>query len=173
NIIRKSRSSLAVLNGDESQDDYIKLGKDIFQYYGLGCRNVSKILVPHDYNRDRFFEGIASYENVINHNKYGNNYDYNRTMYLMSQVDFYDNGFLMLKEDEGLSSPISILYIERYKDQEHLNAIIERHGEDIQCIVSSSGQNSIGFGDAQNPSLADYADDMNTLEFLVSLTPKS
>ncbi|NQY08572.1 MAG: acyl-CoA reductase [Flavobacteriales bacterium] len=171
NVIRKNRNSIAVIDGSETSEEYAALGQDIFQYFGLGCRNVSKLLVPENYILDRFYEGIYAFADIVNHNKYGNNYDYNRTIYLMSVVDFLDNGFLLLKEDEAISSPIAVLYYERYKDEKHLQEILARHGDDVQCIVSKQeqGSQSVRLGDAQNPKLNDYADGVNTLDFLCNL----
>lgn len=171
-IIRKNRNSVAVLTGTESVNDLRLLGKDIFQYFGLGCRNVSKIFVPRGYVFDTFYESIFEYQHIINNNKYGNNYDYNRTVYLMSNhPSLLDNNFLLLKEDTSYSSPIGVLFYEFYDDLKLLNDRFESDKEQIQCIVSGSSdiKNAILFGKAQCPGLADYADGIDTMKFLMKI----
>jgi len=171
-IIRKNRNSIAVLNGNESGGDLRLLGKDVFQYFGLGCRNVSKLFVPTGYKFDSLYESIFDFQYVINNNKYGNNYDYNRTVYLMSnQPSLLDNNFLLLKEDSGYSSPIGVLFYEFYEDIAILNEKLQHDKEQIQCIVSAiPGINKvIPFGEAQSPKLSDYADGVDTMEFLIEL----
>lgn len=170
-IIRKNRSSVAVLTGEESESDIKKLGFDIFSYFGLGCRNVSKLFVPKDYCFDVFFENIESFQKVYQHNKYANNYDYNKSVYLMNQIQHYDNGFLILKEDENFSSPIGVTFFEYYDDISKVNDLLNVNNELIQCVVSRSEliKNSLYFGKAQEPELWDYADNVDTMEFLLSL----
>ncbi|MBT8319521.1 MAG: acyl-CoA reductase [Gramella sp.] len=169
-IIRKNRNSVAVLTGDESQEELRKLGDDIFRYYGLGCRNVSKLYVPENYNFDKFFESIYEWNPIINQNKYANNYDYNKAVYLMSEFKLLDNGFLMLKEDKSFGSPIASLFYETYKDQKELDIILEENKEKIQCVVSQDADGrEVNFGKTQNPQLWDYADDIDTIEFLAKL----
>ncbi|MES2590476.1 MAG: acyl-CoA reductase [Bacteroidota bacterium] len=171
-IIRKNRNSAAILTGNESNEDLKLLGKDIFQYFGLGCRNVSKLFVPAGYKFDPFYEAIFGFQYVVNNNKYGNNYEYNRTVYLMSsQKSLLDNNFLLLKEDSGYSSPIGVLFYEYYEDLDLLNLKLENEKEQIQCIVSKAPEinNSIAFGEAQSPNLNDYADGVDTMAFLVGL----
>jgi hypothetical protein len=167
-IIRKNRTSIAVLTGNESQEDLQKLGKDIFLYFGLGCRNVSKLLVPQGYNFDKLFESVFDYKFVVNNKKYGNNYDYNRTVYLLNGEKFLDNNFLIIKEDNGLFSPVSVLFWQEYKDQSGLKAYINENRDLIQCVVGSEA-NYVPFGYSQQPVITDYADGVNTLEFLVNL----
>ncbi|MBT8295094.1 MAG: acyl-CoA reductase [Gramella sp.] len=169
-IIRKNRNSVAVLTGDESQEELRKLGDDIFRYYGLGCRNVSKLYVPENYNFDKFFEAIYEWNPIINQNKYANNYDYNKAVYLMSEFKLLDNGFLMLKEDKSFGSPIASLFYETYKDQKELDIILEENKEKIQCVVKKDADGrEVNFGKTQNPQLWDYADDIDTIEFLAKL----
>ncbi len=172
NIIRKNRNSVAIITGEESVNDLRLLGKDIFQYFGLGCRNVSKLFVPKGYKFDTFYQSIFDYQNIVNNNKYGNNYDYNRTVYLMSNhPSLLDNNFLLLKEDENYSSPIGVLFFEYYDNTEELANRLETDKEQIQCIVSNSAvfKNAIPFGEAQCPKLTDYADGIDTMKFLISL----
>lgn len=171
-IIRKNRNSVAVLTGAESANELIQLGKDVFQYFGLGCRNVSKLFVPKGYDFGLFYESIFAFHNIINNNKYGNNYDYNRTVYLMSNhPSLLDNNFLLLKEDESYSSPIGVLFYEFYDDTLTLNKRLKNNNEQIQCIVSNASEikNAIPFGEAQCPGLADYADGIDTISFLIGL----
>ncbi len=172
NIIRKNRNSIAVLTGNENGNELRLLGKDIFQYFGLGCRNVSKLFVPKGYTFDRFYESIFDFRDVINNNKYANNYDYNKTVYLMSNnPSLLDNNFLLLKEDLNYSSPIGVLFYEYYDDTKTLNKRIENHKEQIQCIVSDEVKikGRIPFGTAQCPQLNDYADGVDTMKFLTGL----
>ncbi len=171
NIIRKNRNSVCVLTGNETKNDIEFLAKDIFSYFGLGCRNVSKIIVPKNYNFDFFFENIIKFESIINHNKYANNYNYNRSVYLMNQIKHLDNGFMLLKEDDGLSSPIGVLYFEYYKGIEQVEEYLTFNKEQIQCVVSNSEElNEVyPLGKAQQPELWDYADNIDTMEFLLNL----
>jgi len=170
-IIRKNRNSVAVLTGNETKAQMEDLANDIFRYFGLGCRNVSKIYVPENYNYDNFFGGMYSWKEIINNAKYINNYDYNKAVYLMSSLDLLDNEFMLLKEDEGYSSPISVVFYERYKDLKSLQKKIKSEADNIQAIVSASGiENEIPFGNAQKPQLWDYADGVDTISFLLKLT---
>ena len=120
NIIRKNRNSIAVISGKESKEELQPLGEDVFRYFGLGCRSVSKLFVPKGYNFAHFFEAIFDYDSVLNTSKYANNYDYNKAVYLMSDFKLYDNNFLLLKEDESYGSPIGTLYYEYYESLEEL-----------------------------------------------------
>jgi len=169
-IIRRNRNSAAVLTGNETQEDLTNLGEDIFRYFGLGCRSVSKIFVPEDYDFDKLFTAIFKYKDVLNYDKYINNYDYNKAVYLMSQYKLLENGFLMLKEDESYASPIATLFFEYYKDEKRLEQKLNDDKESIQCLVGKSDHlKVIGFGETQNPQLWDYADDVDTLAFLQEL----
>lgn len=165
-IIRKNRSSVAILSGDESKEDLMKLGRDIFQYFGLGCRNVSKLMVPQSYTFDTFFESIVDFGYVVNNKKYGNNYDYHRAIYLLESMEFLDNNFLMVKESHDLHSPVGVLYFQRYNSPEEISSYLKSNAESLQCVV---GKNHIPFGYSQQPVITDFADNVNTLEFLVNL----
>ncbi|KFF10468.1 acyl-CoA reductase [Chryseobacterium soli] len=167
-IIRKNRTSAAVLKGDETPEELQLLAKDIFQYFGLGCRNVTRIFIPDDFLIDRLFESFIEYKDIINHNKYANNYDYNRAVFLLNQDKFWDNNFVMLKEDDKLFSPLSVVHFSRYSSLDDVKNFIAENGESIQCIVAKEelGLDSIGFGEAQNPSLNTYADNVDTMKFL-------
>ncbi|KDN56257.1 acyl-CoA reductase [Flavobacterium seoulense] len=167
-IIRKSRNSIAILNGEETKEDLIALGEDIFRYFGLGCRNVSKIFVPKDYKFDSFFEAIFEYQDIIKYEKYANNYDYNKAVFLMSNFKLLDNGFLTIKEDSSYASPISSVFYEFYENLSDLEKKLETEAEQIQCIVSNNlVKNSVAFGQTQQPKLWDYADNIDTISFLL------
>ncbi|WNM18112.1 acyl-CoA reductase [Flavobacterium capsici] len=169
-IIRKNRNSVAVLDGNETHDDLVNLGEDIFRYFGLGCRNVSKLFIPKDYNFEAFFKAMYEYKDVIFYEKYSNNYDYNKAVFLMSNFKLLDNEFMTLKEDTSYASPISSVFYENYEDLNTLKSRLELEKEQIQCIVSNDLiPNSIAFGQTQKPQLWDYADGVDTLEFLINL----
>jgi len=170
-IIRKNRSSVALITGNETNDQLRDLGKDIFMYYGLGCRNVSKIFIPDDFDIQRIFVNLISYQDVINHNKYANNFDYNRAVYLMNKVNFLENGFVILKEDIAYSSPISVINYERYTDIKAVKTRLLLDSEQIQCIVSNEKMDkAFPFGEAQFPEIDDYADGIDTMGFLLSIS---
>lgn len=169
-IIRKNRNSVAVLNGAESYEDLVNLGEDIFKYFGLGCRNVSKLFVPKGYDFDTFFKAMYEYRNVILYEKYANNYDYNKAVFLMSNFKLLDNEFLTIKEDLSYSSPISSVFYEFYEDLNELKFRLEHDAEKIQCVVSNNLlNNSVSFGQTQHPKLWDYADNLDTLAFLMKI----
>ncbi len=170
-IIRKNRSSCAVLMGEEDAALLTELGKDVFTYFGLGCRNVSKIYVPEDYNFPNLLDNWEVYQPIIHHHKYANNYDYQKSIMLVNSTPFYDNGFVMLTASETLVSPISVIFYETYADLPDLNNKLKNHTEKIQCIVSANGwyEGSIPFGKAQQPEVTDYADQVDTMSFLTSL----
>lgn len=169
-IIRKSRNSVAVLDGTESKEQMIALGEDIFRYFGLGCRNVSKIFIPKGYNFDLFFNGMFPYQDVIKYEKYANNYDYNKAVFLMSNFKLLDNEFLTIKEDTSYASPIASVFYEYYDNLNDLKNRLSTENEQIQCIVSNNLiENSIAFGTTQKPQLLDYADNVDTIKFLTSL----
>lgn len=170
NIIRKNRNAIAVLTGNETTEELFALGNDIFRYFGLGCRNVSKLYVPEDYDFDVFFTAIFDHKDIVNQHKYANNYDYNKAVYLMSEFKILDNGFLILKEDESFASPIASLFFERYSDLDALKLNVEEKQDEIQCIVSKDfDTNEIPFGQTQLPNLKDYADGVDTMDFLLQL----
>jgi hypothetical protein len=169
-IIRKNRTSCAVLNGSETEAELKLLGKDVFSYFGLGCRNVSKIFIPRNFDPVRLVNAWDIYVDIIHHHKYHNNYDYQKSILLVNKMHFYDSGFVILHENEKLISPISVIYLERYDDQVELAARLESVSEKIQCIVGKTRPDHIPFGHAQEPELWDYADRVDTLKFLEKLT---
>jgi hypothetical protein len=167
-IIRKNRTSVAVLNGKEDEPTLVKLGEDIFRYFGLGCRNVSKIYIPKDYDLDRLFKAFYGYSGVIDNKKYGNNYDYNRAVLMMEKEDFLENGFMIIKKSEALHAPVSVVYVEEYDAIDVLSAKLEQDQDKLQCVVSEIPEfkESITFGTTQQPHLWDYADGIDTIRFL-------
>lgn len=170
-IIRKNRTSVGLFTGDETPEDYQNLAKDIFLYFGLGCRNISKIYIGHEDQLQGFLDAIESFNPIIHHHKYRNNYDYNKSIYLVNQRPHLDNGFLLLTADDNLVSPISVLYYEVYEDLAELQTKLAIQQDKIQCVVSKDGiiNNSIPFGEAQCPTVTDYADDVDTMNFLIGL----
>ena len=170
NIIRRNRNSVAVLTGRETEKDLENLGEDIFRYFGLGCRSVSKLFVPEGYDFDMLFRAIYAYKDLIHYEKYSNNYDYNKAVYLMSRFQLLENGFLMLKEDSRYSSPIATLFYEYYGSEKELMQRLQEDADHIQCIVGcDAGAGMVAFGKTQKPGLMDYADGTDTLKFLQDL----
>lgn len=171
-IIRKNRTSVAVLDGRESPEALRQLGRDIFMYFGLGCRNVTKLFVPEGYRFEPFFEAIYDYRDVVNNKKYGNNYDYNRAIYLLDGAPFLDNNFLMIRENEGLHPPTATLFYEFYSNQDQLVEKISTLKNDLQCLVgkfSAGGISPVAFGKTQEPGIFEFADGVNTIDFLNTL----
>ncbi len=174
-IIRKNRNSVAVLTGDETDEELEALADDIMRYFGLGCRNVSKIFVPRDYDFNRLFKALLKYKDLINYTKYANNYNYNKAVYLMStdqheRNSLLDNGLVLLKEDVNYSSPIGTLFYEYYDDLEDVKKILDKEKEKIQAIVTKEDiPGAIPFGQTQKPELWEYADGVDTMEFLTHL----
>ena len=167
NIIRKNRNSIAILTGKESKEELEALGEDVFRYFGLGCRNVSKLYVPEDYDFDDFFKAIFPWNTLMNSAKYANNYDYNKAVYLMSEFKLLENGFLILKKDESFGSPIATLFYENYKDENELQEKLQQNKENLQCVVGTNAE--VDFGQTQQPKLWDYADGVDTVKFLDEL----
>ena len=166
NIFRKNRTSIAVLKGDETEDDIKSLGSDIFDYFGLGCRNVSHLMLPEGFELSRFFEGVISYGEVIHNNKYGNNYDYNKAVYLMNKLEILDNNFCLLRESNELFSPLSMIHYQFYKDQSDIDNYIKEHESKIQVVV---GRDYLDYGQAQCPAFNDYADGVDVMQWLNKL----
>ena len=169
-IIRKNRHSIAILNGNETKKEIELLANDIFYYYGLGCRNVSKIFIPNNYNLDILFKSFVLWNEVINKNSYSNNYNYYRAIYLLNKEVFFDNGFVLLKESEKIGSPVGTIYFEYYKSENQIKEMIKKNNQKIQCIVSNNNYpKTIKFGETQMPNLNDFADDIDTFNFLLKL----
>ncbi len=168
-IIRRNRNSVAVITGNETNKELKDLGIDIFSYFGLGCRNVSKLYIPENYNISKILDTWSDFKTSMSHNKYLNNYTYQRSIYLMNNMNHYDNDFLLLKEDASISSPIAVLHYEVYQNLEQVTKHLKENDEKIQCIVGKVGANAIRFGKAQEPQLNDYADNIDTMAFLSQL----
>jgi hypothetical protein len=165
-IIRKNRNSVAILTGEESLEELRGLADDILCYFGLGCRSVSKIYIPEKYDFQPLFGALKDYGEIIQHNRYANNYDYHRTIYLMNKIPLWENGFLLLKEDENIASPVSVLFYSYYEDEKKLRSELGQNSDALQCLVSKK---DIPFGKTQYPALEDYADDIDTMVFLTQL----
>lgn len=169
NIIRKNRTSIGVLTGNESDEELTSLGTDVFSYFGLGCRNVSKLFVPKGYDLGKIYRSWEKYHDIVHHHKYCNNYDYQKSILLVNTSPFLDNGFVIFQESEKMVSPISIVYYEYYNTSSELSERLNLLKEKTQCIVGNSEWSNIKFGQSQFPELRDYADQIDTLNFLSNL----
>ena len=165
-IVRKSRVSVAILDGTETEQELAALCEDVFRYFGLGCRNVAKLYLPADFELDRVFKALFQWQDVVQHNKYANNYDYTRALWLLDGVAFLENGFVLLREDPALASPVGAIHYERYADRSLLSAQLVEQSASIQCVV---GHGQVPFGQAQYPGLGEYADGVDTMRFLLEL----
>jgi hypothetical protein len=172
NIIRKNRNAIAILRGNEKKSHLIRLGKDIFTYFGLGCRNVSKLYVPRGYDFDPLLRALHTFKDIVMHDKYKNNFDYQFALVILNKVAYKSNGCSMMIENEGIASPIAMVYYEYYDDFATLSANIQDKKDEIQCVISNSvieGLPCFNFGDAQKPSISDYADGVDVMQFLTAL----
>lgn len=165
-LIRRNRTSIAVLDGTETDEELAALGHDVFDYFGLGCRNVTKLYIPADFDLNRFFGAIYPFHPIAQHNKYANNYDYHKALWLLNNEELIENGFLLVKEDTALVSPVGSLFYERYNDLYEVERLIAERADQLQCVVS---HRHVPFGGAQYPRLNDYADGVDTLDFLLGL----
>ena len=171
-IIRKNRNAVAVIEGSENRSQLLKLGEDIFTYFGLGCRNVSKVYVPKGYDVTQILEATHDFNEIIHHHKYKNNFDYTVALYLLNLVKYLNNGCLILRESEDIVSRIACLHYEEYEDVIDLNKMLTSRSSEIQCIIADhniEGVDTYKFGEAQKPSLFDYADGVDTIQFLLTL----
>jgi hypothetical protein len=164
NIIRKNRNSVAILEGAETAEEIELLGNDTFLYFGLGCRNVSKIFLPEGYDLSVFAESWNKYYSLVSHSKYSNNYDFNKAVFIVNREKYFDSGYFLMKVDQSISSPVSVINYEYYNSYEKLMHHIDTQKDRIQCIVS---KHHVPFGKAQSPDLWDYADGIDTLDFLL------
>lgn len=176
NIIRRNRNGIALISGKETAADFYALSEDIFTYFGLGCRNVAKIYIPKDYKLDPLLDALHERKDLVLHGKYKNNFDYNMAFNILNKTPFYNNGAIILIENESLQSRIAQLHYEYYQDENDLQQKIAQHIEDIQVLVGHSHFNGIPlgtpvvpFGSTQQPSLYDYADGIDTMAFLTNL----
>lgn len=170
-IIRRNRTSIAILSGKESAKTIAAIGHDMFSYFGLGCRNVSKLYLREEEKIEDIIKGFEKYKSLSDHNKYSNNYFYHKSIMLINQTVHLDNGFALFQENKKLNSPISIIYYEYYSDLNALKATLDLEKEKIQCIVSNIGsfENAVLPGGAQRPAIWDYADNIDTMQFLSNL----
>lgn len=171
NIIRQNRNSVAIIKGDETEEELKEIAKDIYFYFGLGCRSVNKLYFPNGYKLPHFIDHMQDFENYIHHNKFGNNYSYNNSVLLLNMIPFLDNGFSIFKEDTSFASPISVIHYEFYDDIENVEAQLEKHEKQIQCVVEANNpkKGRISPGQTQFPMLNDYADNVDVMRFLLTL----
>ena len=165
-IIRKNRSSVAIIQGNESDRDLDLLADDVFKYFGLGCRSISQLLIPENYDLNKLFKAFYKYKYLIKHQKYMNNYDYHKTIMLMDKQFFFDNGFLLIKKSKQLHSPVSLLNYFEYTDVDEVKNFLDINDDQIQCIVSKIDSS---LGNAQKPELNSYADNIDVIDFLTNL----
>jgi len=171
NIIRRNRNGIAVLNGKETTEDFERLADDVFMYFGLGCRNISKLFVPENYDFTPMLDVFSKRTEINLNHKYFNNYEYNKAIYLVNSRQHLDTGNILLVEDNAYASPVSVLYHEQYSDLKSLNRKLKFDEDSIQCIVSGEFQinGKLPFGQSQQPKLLDYADGVDTMEFLIGI----
>ena len=168
-LLRKNRNSIAVLSGDESENELKLLSEDIFIYFGLGCRNISKIFVPTGYDIPQLKNKFSNYNHIINHNKYSNNYNYQKTIKIMNNEVFTDCDYFLMSQSKEINPPISVIYYDYYDDLSQVCDLIKEKRNQIQCIVTNLKiNNSIRFGEAQDPKLDQYADNSDTINFLLT-----
>ena len=170
-IIRKNRTSVAILSGKENLEDLKLLADDVLQYFGMGCRNIAKIYIPESMQPEILLPAFQKYERITDHHKYANNYYYNRSIFLVNQTPHIDSGFLLLQKNPNLVSPLSVLYYENYKTTKDLKLQLSSYEEKIQCVISENSwyPKSLPFGKAQKPEVWDYADHVDTMDFLMNL----
>ncbi len=170
-IIRRNRNGIAVLTGSESREELELLGDDIFTYFGLGCRSVTKLYLPESFDIKKLMEALEIFSHLSRHHKYGNNVDYYRAIYLMNRIPFYDNGVLLVKEDQAIASPVGVVFYERYSDIGTVREVMASRRDEIQCCVSlhPAIPDAILPGTAQDPRPWDYADGIDTIRFLTEL----
>ncbi|GAB4242784.1 MAG: acyl-CoA reductase [Saprospiraceae bacterium] len=174
-IIRRNRNAVAVLTGRETADELKELGKDIFRFFGLGCRNVSKLFLPTDYDFNALLETLHEYRDLVLHDKYKNNFDYNLALVMLNRTPYYNNGCVILQENPQTASRIAMVHYEYYDSEKEVHEKIAATREEIQCVVGNSEQLSlpdtglVPFGKSQEPGLADYPDGVDVMRFMESL----
>ena len=163
---------MAVLNGTEAEEELRALADDIYLYFGLGCRSVSKLFVPKDYDFVPFLRILTQQSQPIaQHHQFNNNLEYQKAVHLMNKLFYMDAGTFLLTENQNYASPIGMVYYEYYDDIEKVNRRLEDDSELLQCIVSRDPRitHAEPFGSAQSPTLSDYPDGIDTLRFILSL----
>jgi len=168
-LIRNNRNSIAILDGNETREELKALATDIFEYFGLGCRNVSKLLIPQNYPLENLFEAWEGYKWLVNHQQYRNNYFHSRAILQTEGTPFFDSGFFLFEENHGLSSPIATVFFQYYSATKELLDFVQLHQDQIQCMVTQMNipAQAVKPGQAQYPDLWDYADNIDTLKFLL------
>jgi hypothetical protein len=168
-IIRKNRTSVAVLDGRESNEELRALGSDLFLYFGLGCRNVSKLFLPEGYDLSRLEEPFSRWSHLADHHKFRNNYEYHRSVFLMNTVPYADGGFFLLREEDSLASPVAVVYFEQYRNHDQVLRKLDESAHLLQCVVANipGDRRYIAPGRTQQPALVDYADGVDTMRFLI------
>ena len=170
-IIRKNRHAVAILNGLETPQELKDLGEDIFTYFGLGCRNVSKLYIPHGYHFDALLEALHEYREIVLHDKYKNNFDYNFTLLILNKIPYQSNGCLLLTEATALTARIASAHYEYYDDVQQLDELLAEKRDEIQCVIGETQVNGfqvLPFGASQKPSLKDYPDGVDVMAFLTA-----
>jgi hypothetical protein len=170
-IIRKSRTSVAVLNGKETDEELTALADDIYTYFGLGCRNVTHLVLPKNFELKRLYEAYDKYIDIVHHHKYYNNYMYHKSILLMNLTKHYDNGFMLFQEKEEPHAPISTLNYHFYENIDEAREYVKKHEDLWQCVVSKENisEQVLPFGKSQQPELWDYADNLDVMNFLSKL----
>ena len=168
-IIRKNRTSLAVISGNETNEELEELAGDIYQYFGMGCRNVSHLLLPRSIDLQQLYQALDKYMDLVNHHKFYNNYMYHKAILLMNLTKHYDNGFMIFQEKDELHAPLATLNYHYYDSINDIEQYIDKHKDSIQCVVSNMKEfnNVIQLGTSQQPNLWDYADNVNVVDFLL------
>ncbi|HPS83591.1 MAG TPA: acyl-CoA reductase [Bacteroidales bacterium] len=171
NIIRHSRSSIAVVHDSDSDEDLKKLGNDVFMYFGLGCRNVSLVFIPKDFDKQRLFDAFLPWMRLADHNAFANNYVYYKSYFSLSKEEPLDGSFYLLRENRTTSAPVAIVHYAAYENISEVKDYIAQNSERIQCVVSAANdiENAVKPGQAQSPHIDDYADGVDTMEFLTAL----
>ncbi|MFO7978346.1 MAG: hypothetical protein R6U64_06765 [Bacteroidales bacterium] len=177
-IIRANRTSMGILTGSETQQELEALGRDVFSYFGLGCRNISMLAIPEQFDLARLHQAWSPFSEIVNHSRYGNNYDYQKAVLLINNNPFTDTGFCLLRHSSSLASPVSVIHLLTYNDSEHLEQYLEEHRSQIQCVAASGSlqikaADPVPFGKSQQPELWDYADGVDTMRFLSGLHAKA
>ncbi len=176
-VLRSQRTSVAVLSGSETLLQLQSLGADVFKYYGLGCRSVTKIMLPRGFDLNRLFAAWVGWGYIADNSKYANNYDYHKAVWLLNREDLVENGFLLMKEDAGWVSPVGTLYYSWYDEVDLMRLELESAANELQCIaiedpdlLNISMVPTVPFGQSQKPNPWDYADGVDTMNFLLALS---
>lgn len=170
NVLRKNRKSFAVLDGSETKEELTALGNDIFHYFGLGCRNVSLVFVPKSMDVTLLIDALEPFKSVGQHNRYANNYTYHKALFLMNQQEHLDNGFLLFKESRELHAPLGCLFYSQYEDESEIQHFLDENANDTQCVVGKNPKwCDVEIGQSQSPKLQDFADGVDTMQFLCEL----